>query len=184
MQDKFLLSRVIANPQFNKRVPEHGKGKDYTPAERRWRWLMYASKYQCEDSLAFLASVLKLARDGSPARSHDIPITEANQLSFDTNDYCNITHCVFDVVLAGVHYIIDSTGVQHSPKWPLLSRYDDYKAWYLAQDLISGAVSWAETDSGWLADKLESIDNCTSSGCMVADLLPPECSVGDCLPSA
>jgi hypothetical protein len=50
-------------------------------------------------------------------------------MKFSTGSPYNITHCAFLVTLqSGQEYVVDPTGIQFGPSWPLVCSYEHYQA--------------------------------------------------------
>jgi hypothetical protein len=56
------------------------------------------------------------------------------EIKFCTRAPYNITHCAFLVTLrTGIQYVVDPTGIQFGPRWPLVSAYRRYEVQYIHQ---------------------------------------------------
>ncbi|KAL5116338.1 hypothetical protein ACEQ8H_005796 [Pleosporales sp. CAS-2024a] len=62
-------------------------------------------------------------------------VLDGREVKFVTNGKFRVVHCAFDILLnSGARYVVDPTGIQFGPHWPLVCPYDEYEARFMHDD--------------------------------------------------
>ncbi|KAF2124410.1 hypothetical protein P153DRAFT_301974 [Dothidotthia symphoricarpi CBS 119687] len=131
MQDYFynwaVSFRSETDPSFAWPSPLPGS----TASEHWWWTTVNVLRLQCEWSLTQLQCWWEDLWGTHDGRY----ILHVSEIKFCPQEYWHHQHCAFLVVLrSGAEYIIDPTGVQFGPDWPLLCPRREYELWAMHPD--------------------------------------------------